>query len=140
MLFGIAGVIAWTGRGVLRDVSAVMTDAAVADVGRIARAAGAVPGVEGVHRVRARGVAGAVRVDLHITVDPLMPVVRAHELTHRVRERVRQEVGGVAEVLVHVEPNRSRTTRRTSRCGSHARAPPLRRDATLGRVHSSVPA
>src|SRR6266545_3072405 len=75
MLFGIAGVIAWTGRGVLRDV-------------------------------------------------------RAHELTHRVRERVRQEVGGVAEVLVHVEPNRSRTTRRTSRCGSHARAPPLRRDAT----------
>lgn len=99
---GIAAVIAWTARTILRQVSAVLTDAAVADLDRIAAAAASVQGVLGVHRVRARGAAGTVRVDLHITVDPNMSARQAHELTHRVMERVRGEVGGIVEVLVHV--------------------------------------
>jgi len=103
--FGIAGVIAWTGWRMLREISAVLTDAAVGDVERITQAARSVPGVLGVHRVRARGAAGAVRVDLHMTVDPLMPVLQAHELTHQVRQRVRREVGKIVEVLVHVGPD-----------------------------------
>jgi divalent metal cation (Fe/Co/Zn/Cd) transporter len=74
----------------------------VADLDQIARVAASVDGVRGVHRVRARGVAGMVRVDLHVSVDPAMPTIQAHELTHRVVRRVQAEVGGIAEVLVHV--------------------------------------
>ncbi len=96
------GIIAWSGWTIIRDVSATITDAAVADIDQIARAARSIPGVEGVHNVRARGVSGALRVDLHVTVDPMMPVVEAHELTHQVREQVRREISGVTEVLVHV--------------------------------------
>jgi divalent metal cation (Fe/Co/Zn/Cd) transporter len=79
-----------------------LTDAAVADLDQIARAARNVEGVRGVHRVRARGAAGSVRVDLHVTVDPLLPTAEAHELTHRVVARVQRELNGIAEVLVHV--------------------------------------
>ncbi|HEY8476837.1 MAG TPA: cation diffusion facilitator family transporter [Chloroflexota bacterium] len=98
----IVGVIAWTGWTILREVSAVLVDAAVVDVERIARVVEQVPGVEGVHRVRARGGAGAVRIDLHVEVDPTMPVAQAHELTHAIVDRVKREIGGIAEVLVHV--------------------------------------
>lgn len=99
---GIVGVILWTGWTILREVSGILTDAAVADLESIAQAARSVEGVLGVHRVRARGAAGTVRVDLHVTVDPATSAVHAHELTHQVRERVHEEVGGIAEVLVHV--------------------------------------
>ncbi len=99
---GIALVIGWTGWTSLREISAILTDAAVADLEQIARVAASVEGVRGVHRVRARGLAGMVRVDLHLTVDPTMPTVQAHDLTHRVVGRVQAEVGGIAEVLVHV--------------------------------------
>lgn len=98
----IVGVIVWTGWTILREVSAVLTDAAVADLESIAQVARSVDGVLGVHDVRARGAAGAVRVDLHVTVEPTMTAARAHELTHRVVERVQREVGGITEVLVHV--------------------------------------
>jgi cation diffusion facilitator family transporter len=99
---GVAGMIGWAGWSRLRALSAILTDAAVADIDRIAEAARRVEGVRGVHGVRARGTAGAVRVDLHVAVDPTMPAGEAHELTHRVVKLVQSETSGIAEVLVHV--------------------------------------
>jgi divalent metal cation (Fe/Co/Zn/Cd) transporter len=98
----IAAMIGWAGWSRLRALSAILTDASVADVEQIAIAARQVERVQGVHAVRARGAAGAVRVDLNVAVDPAMPAAAAHELTHRVVDQVRSELGGIAEVLVHV--------------------------------------
>lgn len=98
----IAAVIAWTAWGIVQGVSSVLTDAAVGDVERIAKVACSVEGVKGCHQVRARGVAGMVRVDLHITVAPDMRVDEAHKVAEIVEQRVRDRVGGIAEVLVHV--------------------------------------
>jgi cation diffusion facilitator family transporter len=99
---GIVAIIGWTGWTQLRELSAILTDAAVADLDQIARAAQSVEGVLGVHRVRARGAAGSVRVDLHVTVDPMLPTIKAHELTHQVVAQVQRELKGITEVLVHV--------------------------------------
>lgn len=41
-------------------------------------------------------------MNLHISVDQFTPTSESHELTHRVVRRVQAEVGGIAEVLVHV--------------------------------------
>lgn len=98
----VAGIIAWTAWTIVRGSSEVLTDAAVGDLGRIAEVACAVEGVRGCHQVRARGVAGMVRVDLHVTVDPQMRVDEAHRVAEQVERRVREQVGGIAEVLVHV--------------------------------------
>jgi divalent metal cation (Fe/Co/Zn/Cd) transporter len=43
-----------------------------------------------------------IRVDLHITVDPQMTVARSHEIADEVERSVRERIGGIAEVLVHV--------------------------------------
>lgn len=54
----VAGIIAWTGWTSLRELSAILTDAAIADVDQIAPVAAGVECVRGVHGVRARGMAG----------------------------------------------------------------------------------
>jgi cation diffusion facilitator family transporter len=100
----VAAFIAWTAWSIVRGASRVLSDAAVADIEGIAGAASSVDGVRGCHRVRARGVSGMVRVDLHILVDPKMTVEESHHLVKEVERRVRNQVGGVIEVLVHVGP------------------------------------
>jgi cation diffusion facilitator family transporter len=100
----VAAFIAWTAWSIVRGASQVLSDAAVADIESIARAASGVDGVRGCHRVRARGVSGMVQVDLHILVDPKMTVAESHNLVKEVERRIRNRVGGITEVLVHVGP------------------------------------
>ena len=98
----VAAVIAWTSWTLIRGASYVLADGAAGNLEEIASAACSVTGVRGCHDVRARGVGGMVRIDLHITVDPQMTVAQSHELAEQVEREIRAGVGGVIEVLVHV--------------------------------------
>jgi cation diffusion facilitator family transporter len=100
----VAAFIAWTAWSIIRGASRVLSDAAVADMESIARVVRSVSGVRDCHKVRARGVSGMVRMDLHILVDPKMTVEESHHLVKEVERRIRDGVGGVTEVLVHVGP------------------------------------
>jgi len=98
----VAGAIAWTAWRTIREASWILTDATVADVEEIAGVARSVAGVLGCHQVRARGVAGRVRIDLHVTVAAQMTVMESHRISEEVARRVKERIGGVAEVLVHI--------------------------------------
>lgn len=100
----IALVIAWVAWAIVRDAALVLTDATPVEQARIERVVRAVPGVEGAHNIRSRGGEGSLWVDLHIQVDPAMPVDRAHDIASEVAERVEAELGDPADVTVHVEP------------------------------------
>lgn len=43
-------------------------------------------------------------VELHVRVDPTIPVFEGHEIGHRVKERVLAENPRVRDVLIHIEP------------------------------------
>lgn len=43
-------------------------------------------------------------VELHVRVDPAIPVFEGHEIGHRVKERVLAENPRVRDVLIHIEP------------------------------------
>jgi len=60
-------------------------------------------GVEGYHAFRARQLGGTVAMDIHIQVDPSITVREGHEIAAEVKHDV-FALGGVAEVIVHVEP------------------------------------
>ncbi len=100
----VAAFIASSAWSIVRGASRVLSDAAVGDVKSIERAACSVTGILGCHRIRARGVSGMVRVDLHILVDPKMTVEESHRLAREVEHRIQKQVGGITEVLVHVGP------------------------------------
>lgn len=64
----------------------------------------AVPGVKGWHRLRARRSGRAFFIDVHIHVDPDIPLREAHEIATAVERAVEGALGGEVSVTVHVEP------------------------------------
>lgn len=100
----IAAAIAWGAWSIVRDASLVLTDAVAAEAGEIADAVRSVPGVQGTHNIRTRGAEGYVWVDLHVQVDPGLPVTDAHDIASEVARRVESQLGNAADVTVHIEP------------------------------------
>jgi cation diffusion facilitator family transporter len=100
----IAGFIGHTGVLVLKEASQSLSDRARIDVEAIRRVALTVEGVRCCDDIRTRGMASHVFMDLSIHVDPAMAIARAHTLAHDVEGRLKQTFPGVAEVMVHVEP------------------------------------
>jgi cation diffusion facilitator family transporter len=72
--------------------------------GEVEAVALAAPGVLEVHNVRSRGPDDDIHVDLHILVDPALPIAAAHEIGHVVEKRLRERWQGLSDVVVHVEP------------------------------------
>ncbi|MFQ5460818.1 MAG: cation diffusion facilitator family transporter [Anaerolineae bacterium] len=101
---GIAVVVARVGVSILRQSSQVLADSAVLDPAAVATAARQVPGVVDAHKIRSRGAATDVAVDLHIQVDPDLGIERAHAIAHEVSDTLKGEFAGVVDVVVHVEP------------------------------------
>jgi len=63
-----------------------------------------VPGVQSVHKARARWVGHRVFADLHITVDPNMSVKNSHAIVEAVEQALKDHVPSFGEALVHVCP------------------------------------
>ena len=104
MLVGIFVIVA--GLGVVRTTSHDLLDTMPPDplLDQVRAAACAVEGVRGVEKLFGRKTGLQYHVDLHLEVDGWITVDEGHAIATRVRERVRQDVAEVSDVLVHVEP------------------------------------
>lgn len=100
----VAVLIGHTAWNILRTNLGVLADRARLDPTRVRSVAMQVADVRGAHKVRSRGSADHVHVDLHIHVDPSMTVLRAHAVTHEVAAAVRAAFPEVADVIIHTEP------------------------------------
>ncbi|MBU6409861.1 MAG: cation diffusion facilitator family transporter [Verrucomicrobia bacterium] len=101
-----ACVIAWNGLRQLRPaLSELMDKAPGHDVSqRIRRLAETIPGVERVEKCMVRKMGHQLYVDMHLEVNPRMTVLRSHEIAHEVKDKIRDIMPVVNDVLVHVEP------------------------------------
>lgn len=61
-------------------------------------------GVVSYHAMRARQVGGAVEMDIHIQVDPLLTVGQGHDIAAAVKRRLLESPCDISEVIVHIEP------------------------------------
>ncbi|HEX4810670.1 MAG TPA: cation diffusion facilitator family transporter [Bryobacteraceae bacterium] len=77
----------------------------VARMAEIRSVAMSVPGAMGIEKCFARRTGLKYHVDLHLEVDPGMTVRESHEIATRVRIQIKETLGWVADVLVHVEPS-----------------------------------
>jgi cation diffusion facilitator family transporter len=101
----VLGVVGYGALGVLTRSAVALSDAVQIDPEKVREEVRAIPEIRGCHKIRSRGAPGAIYVDLHIQVDPAMPIVRAHALGHQLKARVEERIPGVVDVLVHVEPD-----------------------------------
>ncbi len=82
----------------------VLTDAAFLDVHKIKNLVLKEQGVISCHRIRTRGTPSHAYVDLHIQVAPETTTLFSHRLAHNIENRIKTELPGIIEVLVHTEP------------------------------------
>jgi cation diffusion facilitator family transporter len=103
---GAAGIIGWNGFRLLHSALNELMDASPnVDVGqKIRRVASDVPGVKAIEKCIVRKMGYHYYVDMHVEVDPRLTVEKAHEIAHQVKDRIREQVPAVYDVLIHVEP------------------------------------
>jgi len=101
-----AGVIAWNGWRLLRSTLGDLMDTAPdREIKReVERLAATIPGVAQVEKCFVRKMGYQLYVDMHVEVDPQMTVLRSHEIAHEVKDRIRDAMPAVSDVLVHIEP------------------------------------
>jgi cation diffusion facilitator family transporter len=101
-----AGVIAWNGWHLLRPALNELMDTAPGHevIDQIRQIATVAPGVDSVEKCIVRKVGYQYFVDMHVEVDPQMTVLRSHEIAHDVKDKIRDAIPAVSDVLVHIEP------------------------------------
>lgn len=103
--FAITALIVRIGTEATRDVVSRLMD--VHDdqlAGEVAALARAIPGVRGIGDLRVRWLGRQAEIRLVIHVSPTMPITEAHELAHRVQERLRDELPDAREIMVEPVP------------------------------------
>lgn len=101
----IAGVIAYTGAQVLWETSQSLTDVARLDPEAVRRVVLMNKAVIDCHEIRTRGLPDHIFVDLSVHVRAAMSLTEAHDVAHQVEDALKQHFDGVAEVIVHIEPD-----------------------------------
>ena len=101
----IAALIAKMGVEILFNAVEVLADAsAPVDYDIIDTILETTEGVRSYHDFRCRGKPGEIFCDLHVVVDPDITVRAGHLIGNRVRDRLKVEVAGVVDVVVHIDP------------------------------------
>ncbi|HUS44487.1 MAG TPA: cation diffusion facilitator family transporter [Phycisphaerae bacterium] len=92
-------------KALFRTGSALMDEAADAQtLEAIRRAALTVDGVLGTEKLISRRSGLETHAELHVEVDPGMPVGKAHEIATKVTRAICRDVSSVSHVTVHIEP------------------------------------
>ena len=101
-----AGVIAWNGWRLLRSTLGDLMDTAPDREIKheIQRLAETIPGVAHVEKCFVRKMGYQLYVDMHVEVDAQMTVLRSHEIAHTVKDKIRDAMPAVSDVMVHIEP------------------------------------
>lgn len=100
----IAILIAKIGYGILRRASDVLVDTACIDTYEVENVVKGILGVKGCHDIRTRGTDHSTFLDLHVTVDPQVSLIMAHEIADRVESAVKARFPSVVDIVVHIEP------------------------------------
>ncbi|MCB9138461.1 MAG: cation diffusion facilitator family transporter [Caldilineaceae bacterium] len=101
----IAGVIVKIGVDTVSENMPALVDRAPLEEAEIAEIVADVHGVESYHRIRSRGPADNVAVDLHIRVDRTLSMGEGNAIADEVRRRL-LDLPGVSDVTVHTEARR----------------------------------
>ena len=103
-LIGLIGHAAWE---VFRENVPILIDAAMLDPASVGAFAGSLARGWSIHRVRSRGVRGAIELDLHLEVAPEMTVAEAHGLARQLVVELKVKFPEVSDVIIHIEPRAS---------------------------------
>ena len=100
----VAVFIGHAGYKIARDASRILSDQVVIAEEEIRGVVMAVPRVLGCHRIRTRGPADHVFLDLHVWMAGDTRLDEAHRLSHEVKDRLMARYPQIADAIIHIEP------------------------------------
>ena len=103
-MIAMAGFIGYAAYQVGRATTRILSDRVVISESDLERVVMSVTGVLGCHRIRSRGSADHVFLDLHVWLPPEMPLIKAHQLSHVVKDRLIARYPQVVDAVIHIEP------------------------------------
>ena len=89
---------------IFQSTSGILADRSVIAEDEIRAVVASVPEVLGSHHIRTRGSADFVFLDLHIWMDPAMPLHHAHDVSHVVKDKLMARFPQIKDAIIHIEP------------------------------------
>jgi cation diffusion facilitator family transporter len=89
---------------IFQDTSRILADQIVIAADDLCAVVLGVPEVIGCHRIRSRGSADHVFVDLHVWMDPNLRLEDAHRISHIVKDRIIAKYPQIKDAVIHIEP------------------------------------
>jgi cation diffusion facilitator family transporter len=100
----VAGFIGYACWEIFQETTRILADQIVIAEAEIRGVVGEVPEVLGCHRIRSRGAADHVFLDMHVWLDPSMRLDEAHRISHVVKDRIMARYPQVKDAIIHIEP------------------------------------
>jgi cation diffusion facilitator family transporter len=103
----ICGIIAYMAVSLFRSSTRILVDQGVSSdiLAKIRSITNGVCGDEvACHAVRGKVVGDKLFVDMHVTVKGELSVEESHRITETIERRLKEEIKGTEEVIIHTEP------------------------------------
>ena len=100
----IALLIAKMGIEIIQESSGVLLDKTAIDNEIIKKIVNSSRGIEDCHKIRTRGSASHIYVDLHIILDSCYSLDEAHDIAHEVENKLKSCIPEIKDVVVHLDP------------------------------------
>jgi cation diffusion facilitator family transporter len=100
----VAGFILHACWQIAHEASGILSDETVFAEREVRQVVQTVPGVLGCEKIRTRGAADHVFMDLHVWVDGQIPLAKAHHMSHVVKDTLMATFPQLADVVIHIEP------------------------------------
>lgn len=82
----------------------ILSDKAMIDEVDIRKVLNSFQEVKDIHKVRSRGSANDMYVDMHIMIDSHTTTEEAHALSHKIESEIKNKINSNCQVIIHVEP------------------------------------
>lgn len=100
----VSGFIGYAGLLIATTTTRILSDRIVISETELEAVVMSVAGVLGCHRIRTRGSADHVFLDLHVWLPPETPLKDAHALSHVVKDRLMARYPQIVDAIIHIEP------------------------------------
>ena len=100
----VAGFIGHACWEIAQGASRILGDEIVIAESDVRAVVQSVPEVLGSEKIRTRGSADYVFLDLHLWLDPQTPLSTAHATSHVVKDKLMAKFPQLADVVIHIEP------------------------------------
>ncbi|MCC3865102.1 cation diffusion facilitator family transporter [Terrisporobacter petrolearius] len=89
---------------IFKESIGILLDKAVVGEEKITEILNSFDEIKNIHKIRSRGSANDIYIDMHIMIDANTTTEEAHSLSHNIEREIKHEINPNCQVIIHVEP------------------------------------